>query len=28
MDITFVIKGGDKEKNTELLRLLGMPFTK
>ena len=28
MDITFVIKNGDKEKNTELLRLLGMPFTK
>ncbi len=28
MDITFVIKGGDKEKNMELLRLLGMPFTK
>ncbi len=27
MDITFVIKGGDKEKNLELLRLLGMPFT-
>lgn len=28
MDITFVIKNGDKEKNMELLRLLGMPFTK
>ena len=28
MDITFVIKGGDKEKNMELLRLLGMPFSK
>jgi large subunit ribosomal protein L5 len=28
MDITFVIKGGDKEKNLELLRLFGMPFTK
>mgnify|MGYP003394607720 CR=1 FL=1 len=28
MDITIVIKNGDKEKNTELLRLLGMPFTK
>lgn len=28
MDITFVIKGGDKEKNLELLRLMGMPFTK
>lgn len=28
MDITFVIKNGDKEKNTELLRLFGMPFTK
>lgn len=28
MDITFVIRDGDKEKNLELLRLLGMPFTK
>lgn len=28
MDITFVIKNGDKERNTELLRLFGMPFTK
>ena len=28
MDITFVIKGGDKEKNMELLHLMGMPFTK
>ena len=28
MDITFVIKGGDKDKNLELLRLLGMPFSK
>ena len=28
MDITFVIKGGDKETNLELLRLLGMPFGK
>ncbi len=28
MDITFVIKGGDQERNMELLRLLGMPFTK
>ena len=28
MDITFVIKGGDKDKNLELLRLLGMPFGK
>ena len=28
MDITFVIKGGDRDKNLELLRLLGMPFTK
>ena len=28
MDITFVIKGGDKEKNFELLRLIGMPFGK
>ena len=28
MDITFVIKGGDKEKNMELLQLMGMPFTK
>jgi large subunit ribosomal protein L5 len=28
MDITFVIKNGDKEKNFELLRLFGMPFTK
>ena len=28
MDITIVIKGGDKEKNMELLHLMGMPFTK
>ncbi len=28
MDITFVIKNGDKEKNLEMLRLFGMPFTK
>ena len=28
MDITIVIKGGDKEQNMELLRLMGMPFTK
>ncbi len=28
MDITFVIKGGDKDKNFELLRLFGMPFAK
>ena len=28
MDITFVIKGGDQERNLELLQLLGMPFTK
>lgn len=28
MDITIVIKGGDKEKNMELLQLMGMPFTK
>lgn len=28
MDITFVIKGGDRDKNFELLRLFGMPFTK
>ena len=28
MDITFVIKGGNQEKNLELLRLLGMPFGK
>ncbi len=28
MDITFVIRGGNQERNLELLRLLGMPFTK
>lgn len=28
MDITFVFKGGNKEQNFEILRLLGMPFTK
>lgn len=28
MDITFVIRDGNKEQNLELLRLLGMPFTK
>jgi large subunit ribosomal protein L5 len=28
MDITFVFKGGNKEQTFELLRLLGMPFTK
>ena len=28
MDITFVFKGGNKDKNFELLRLLGMPFAK
>ncbi len=28
MDITIVIKDGDSKKNFELLRLLGMPFTK
>ena len=28
MDITIVIKGGDKEKNMELLDLMGMPFAK
>ncbi len=28
MDITIVIKGGDPEKNLELLTLMGMPFTK
>ena len=28
MDITFVIRDGNKEQNMELLRLLGMPFTK
>jgi len=28
MDITIVIKGGTPEMNLELLRLLGMPFTK
>ncbi|MBI4309678.1 MAG: 50S ribosomal protein L5 [Candidatus Omnitrophica bacterium] len=28
MDITFVIRGGDRDKNLELLRLLGMPFGK
>ena len=27
MDITFVFKGGSKDKSLELLRLLGMPFT-
>lgn len=28
MDITFVIKGGNPEKNLEVLSLMGMPFTK
>jgi large subunit ribosomal protein L5 len=28
MDITFVFKGGNKEQTHELLRLMGMPFTK
>jgi large subunit ribosomal protein L5 len=28
MDITFVFEGGNKEQNFEILRLLGMPFTK
>jgi large subunit ribosomal protein L5 len=28
MDITFVFKNGSKEHNFEILRLLGMPFTK
>lgn len=28
MDITFVFKGGSKEQSFEVLRLLGMPFTK
>ncbi|MBF0618862.1 MAG: 50S ribosomal protein L5 [Candidatus Omnitrophica bacterium] len=28
MDITFVIKGGNPEKNLEMLRLLGVPFVK
>ncbi|MBI3601668.1 MAG: 50S ribosomal protein L5 [Candidatus Omnitrophica bacterium] len=28
MDITFVFKGGNKDLNFELLRLLGMPFAK
>jgi large subunit ribosomal protein L5 len=28
MDITFVFKGGSKEQTQEVLRLLGMPFTK
>lgn len=28
MDITIVIKNGDKEKNLELLRLMGCPFEK
>ena len=28
MDISFVFKGGNKEQNFEVLRLLGMPFTK
>jgi len=28
MDVTIVIKGGTIEKNLELLRLLGMPFSK
>lgn len=28
MDITFVFKGGNKEQTFEVLRLLGMPFTK
>jgi large subunit ribosomal protein L5 len=28
MDITFVFKGGNKDQTFEVLRLLGMPFTK
>ena len=28
MDITFVMRGGNQEKNLELLRLMGMPFVK
>ena len=28
MDITFVFKGGNKEQTFEVLRLLGMPFSK
>jgi len=28
MDITFVFKGGNREQTQEVLRLLGMPFTK
>lgn len=28
MDITFVFKGGSKEQSYEVLRLLGMPFSK
>ena len=28
MDITFVLRGGSKEKNLEFLQLMGMPFTK
>ncbi len=28
MDISLVFKGGNKEQNFEVLRLLGMPFTK
>lgn len=28
MDITIVIKGGDPKKSFELLKLMGMPFTK
>jgi len=28
MDISFVFENGDKEKNFEVLRLLGMPFSK
>ena len=28
MDITFVLRGGSKEINFELLRLMGMPFVK
>jgi large subunit ribosomal protein L5 len=28
MDITFVFKGGNKEQTHEVLRLMGMPFTK
>ncbi|MDE1919851.1 MAG: 50S ribosomal protein L5 [Candidatus Omnitrophica bacterium] len=28
MDISFVFEGGNKEQNFEVLRLLGMPFTK